>query len=494
MTEEKFMLKLNNFINGNFVSPVDDVYMNNYNPSTGEVYSMVPDSSDKDVELAVEAASKALAGWSAKSPAERSVYLYRIADLIEKHIGHLSEAESKDQGKTIKTARTVDIPRSAANFRFYAGQILYTTEPSSAHHVMGQEYLNYTIRAPVGVCGLISPWNLPLYLLTWKIAPAIALGNTCVCKPSEITPMTAFILCDILNEAGLPPGVVNMVFGTGPRAGSALVQHPKVPCISFTGGTKTGEVITKLSSPYHKKLSLELGGKNPAIVFDDCNFEECVEVLVRSSFSNQGEICLCNSRIFVQDTVYERFVEKFVERVKQLKVGDPADETCDMGALISEDHLKKIEYYVDLAKQEGGRIMCGGQRAQVGDADSKFRKGYFYQPTVIVDCKPDSRTMQEEIFGPVVGIYHFSTEQQALSYANDIQYGLSSSVWTKDLDKAHRVAAKVECGICWVNCWMVRDLKTPFGGSKASGVGREGGLHSVEFYTECKNICIKLGK
>ncbi|EFA81494.1 aldehyde dehydrogenase [Heterostelium album PN500] len=483
-------LNLTNFINGEFVEPLSKAYVNNYNPSTGEVYSYVPDSNAEDVDNAVKAAKKAFPAWRSKTFLERSAILNKIADGIEARLQEFAEAESRDQGKPVQLAKSLDIPRAAYNFRFFAGYILYLEEKTYMTDTPVRA-LNYTVRSPLGVAGLISPWNLPLYLLTWKIAPAIAFGNTCVCKPSEITSYTAWLLCQVMKDVGVPAGVVNIVFGTGPNAGSALVSHPSVPLVSFTGGTKTGEVITKLAAPLNKKLSLELGGKNPSLVFDDCNLEECVTTSVRSSFNNQGEICLCNSRIYVQSTIYQQFVSKFVEKAKNWKVGDPAAQGTDMGALVSAEHLAKIEYYVNLAREEGGKIELGGKRAVIGEENSPLRNGYFYEPTIITGLSPQSRVMKEEIFGPVVTICPFDTEEQALEYANDNQYGLSSSLWTQNLNRAHNVAARIEAGIVWVNCWMIRDLRTPFGGQKASGVGREGGEFSYDCYTELKTVCIK---
>ncbi|GAM17242.1 hypothetical protein SAMD00019534_004170, partial [Acytostelium subglobosum LB1] len=489
MDSDKDIQRLTNFVNGEFVAPSSGKYIDNYNPSTGQIYTLVPDSNEADVNSAVSAAKNAFPMWKAKTNQERSAILNKIADGIEARLQEFAEAESRDQGKPVNLAATLDIPRAASNFRFYAGYILFHNEQT--YH-QDNVALNYTKRSPLGVAALISPWNLPLYLLTWKIAPAIAVGNTCVCKPSEITSYTAFLLCQVLVSAGVPAGVVNIIFGNGLNAGTALVTHPNVPLISFTGGTKTGETIARLAAPMFKKLSLELGGKNPSLVFDDCDLEECLTVSVASSFNNQGEICLCNSRIFVQDTIYEEFVRRFVEKVKLWTVGDPKSKDTKCGALVSKEHLAKIEYYVDLAKQEGGKIEIGGQRAVVGEEGSPLRNGYFYPPTVITGLGNKSRVMQEEIFGPVVTICPFKDEKQALEFANDIQYGLSSSLWTLNTKRAHRVAEQIEAGIVWVNCWMVRDLRTPFGGVKASGVGREGGEHSIDFYTEQKNICLKL--
>ncbi|EGG20337.1 aldehyde dehydrogenase [Cavenderia fasciculata] len=479
--------KIRNFINGEYRDPIDLKYLDNYNPSIGKVYSLVPDSNKKDIDLAVEAAKKAFPTWSRTTVKERSAVLTRIANCLEKRLEEFVIAESRDQGKPQQLARGLDIPRCVDNFRFFGGLILYEKENAYMQDTPIRA-INYTHKRPVGVCGLISPWNLPLYLLTWKIAPAIAVGNTCVCKPSEITPYTAYLLGQVLNEAGVPPGVVNIVFGNGPNAGSALVEHKDVPLISFTGGTVTGERIAKMAPL--KKMSLELGGKNPAVIFEDCNWEETLSTSVRSSFNNQGEICLCNSRIYVQQSIYDRFVKEFVERSKKWIVGDPTCPNTNMGALVSKEHLAKIEYYVELARQEGGKIELGGQRSHVTWGD-QYKDGYFYQPTIITGLANNSRVIMEEIFGPVVTITPFKDEAEAVELANSVQYGLSSSVWTQDITRAHRIAEQIQSGIVWINCWMIRDLRTPFGGQKQSGIGREGGEYSIDFYTEIKNNTIR---
>jgi len=382
-------------------------------------------------------------------------------------------------------AKTVDIPRVCANFRFFAGAILHHQENATD---MDGIATNYTIRTPVGVAGLISPWNLPLYLLTWKHAPALAVGCSVVCKPSEFASATSWMLCSILNEAGVPPGVVNMIFGTGPSCGKLLVQHPDVPLISFTGGTATGEHIIRDSAPQYKKLYLELGGKNPNIIFDDANLEECVATTIRSSFSNQGEICLCGSRILVQEGIYEKFLKLFVEKTKQLVVGDPKDPKTNVGALVSKEHREKVEYFIALGKEEGGTIVCGGNRPHVSE---ELKNGYYLNPTIITGLSPKCRTQQEEIFGPVVGITTFKTEEEAIEIANCVKYGLAATLWTENIGRAHRVAQEIESGTVWVNCWMVRDLRVPFGGVKHSGLGRASGEASIDFYTEQKNVCIK---
>ncbi len=476
------MKRLQNYINGKLSEPISQKYLDNLDPSSGRAYSLLPDSDGRDVEQAVNAARAAFSDWAATEAEERCLIMLRIADLIERDLEMLAGAESIDNGKPVTLARSVDIPRAAANFRFYATAAMHMANES--HDTIGRNAINYTLRRPLGIVGCISPWNLPLYLFTWKVAPALAAGCTVVAKPSEITPMTAYLLSKLAIEAELPPGVLNIVHGTGPKVGSAIVAHPDTKAISFTGGTKTGEEIARVAAPMFKKLSLELGGKNPNIIFADCNYDEMIATSVRSSFSNQGEICLCGSRIFVERPIYERFRNDLVESVKALKVGDPADEATDVGAIVSKQHLEKIMSYIELAKTEGGTILCGGQAAA-------GTTGFFIEPTVIEGLPFDCRTNQEEIFGPVVTIMPFDTEDEVLRYANSVRYGLSATVWTENLSRAHRVAAALESGIVWINCWLLRDLRTPFGGVKDSGVGREGGFEAVRFFTEEKNICIK---
>uniref|UniRef100_A0A672N8A5 2-aminomuconic semialdehyde dehydrogenase n=1 Tax=Sinocyclocheilus grahami TaxID=75366 RepID=A0A672N8A5_SINGR len=479
-------LVLENYIGGKFV-PCSKL-IDSFNPSTGEVYCKVPDSGPEEVDAAVTAAKKAFPDWSAKSPAERSKVLNKLADLIEAGLEEFAQAESKDQGKTITFARNVDIPRSAENFRFFASSVLHHTNDCSQMDHMG--CLNYTVRCPVGVAGLISPWNLPLYLLTWKIAPAVATGNTVVAKPSEMTSVTAWMMCQLLEEAGFPPGVVNIVFGTGPRAGDALVSHPDVPLISFTGSTATARLITERSAPYCKKLSLELGGKNPAIIFADADMEQCISTTVRSSFSNQGEICLCTSRIFVERSIYPEFLARFVETARRWKTGVPSDPSNDNGALISKEHLQKVKGYVALALTEGAQVHCGEDVDKL-ILPQQNAGGYFMLPTIISGVKDSSALMQEEIFGPVTCVTPFDEEEEVISRANGVRYGLSATVWSRDVGRVHRVARKLQAGLVWTNCWLVRDLNLPFGGMKNSGIGREGGKDSYHFFTEVKSITIK---
>jgi aminomuconate-semialdehyde/2-hydroxymuconate-6-semialdehyde dehydrogenase len=480
------MEKISNYINGKLVAPKSGNYLDNINPAEGKVYSLIPDSDKDDVDVATEAALSAFEMWSTMAVEKRADILLKIADLIDRDLDQLALAESIDNGKPVKLARSVDIPRASANMRFYATAGIHF---ASEAHVTGVEAVNYTLRTPVGVAGCISPWNLPLYLFTWKIAPALAAGCTVVAKPSEVTPMTAYLFSKLCIEAGLPDGVLNIIHGLGGKAGQAIIEHPSIPAISFTGGTVTGKKIASVAAPMFKKLSLELGGKNPNIIFADCDFDQAIQTTVLSSFSNQGEICLCGSRIFVERPIYEKFVQAFTAKVKALKIGDPLDETTKVGALVSEAHMKKVLSYIDLAKQEGGEVVHGGKQVSIG---GRCSNGYFVEPTIITGLKCDCRTNQEEIFGPVVTIMPFDDEDEVITYANSTTYGLSATIWTENLKKAHRVSAKVKSGIIWVNCWLFRDLRTPFGGMKQSGVGREGGWDALKFFTETRNVCIKL--
>lgn len=480
------MEKIRNYINGELVAPISNQYLDNNNPAIGEVYSLAPDSGERDVAKAVAAAEKAFPEWSITLAEQRSKILLRIADLIDQRGNELALAESIDTGKPLKLAKSLDIPRASANFRFFATAILHF---ASEAHPMEDRAINYTLRNPLGVVGCISPWNLPLYLFTWKIAPALAAGNCVIGKPSELTPMTAFMLSEICIEAGLPPGVLNIVHGYGNKTGAAITAHPKISAISFTGGTKTGAEIAKTAAPMFKKLSLELGGKNPTIIFADCNYAEMLQTTLRSSFSNQGQICLCGSRIFVERKLYQKFKDDFIAETRKLKVSDPLLEASDLGAVVSSQHRKKILSYITIAKEEGGTVLCGGRQITI---EGRCKNGWFVEPTIIENLPYDCRTNQEEIFGPVVTIMPFGTEDEALHYANSTQYGLASILWTEDLTRAHRIAGKIQLGIVWINCWMLRDLRTPFGGMKNSGVGREGGWEALRFFTEAKNVCVKL--
>lgn len=480
------MKRILNYINGELVEPLAGQHLDNYNPATGQVYGTIPDSDSDDVANATEAAKAAFEGWSSTPVEERSRIMLRIADLIDENHEKLALAESTDNGKPLKLARRVDIPRASANFRFFATGILHFASES---HLMDGVAINYTTRTPIGVAGCISPWNLPLYLFTWKIAPALAAGNTVVAKPSEITPMTAFLLSELCIEAGLPKGVLNIVHGLGPKVGQAIVEHIDIPLISFTGGTATGKRIAATAAPMFKKLSLELGGKNPNIIFADCDFEQALRTSVHSSFANQGQICLCGSRIFIERSIYDRFKDAFVEKVKRLRVGNPMDENSSLGAVVSKSHMEKVLSYVELAKEEGGNVLAGGNQVVL---EGEQADGYYIEPTVIEGLDYQCRTNQEEIFGPVVTLTPFDSEEEALMMANSTEYGLAATVWTQDVTRAHRVSHQLKSGIVWVNCWLLRDLRTPFGGVKKSGVGREGGWEALRFFTEARNVCIKL--
>jgi aminomuconate-semialdehyde/2-hydroxymuconate-6-semialdehyde dehydrogenase len=484
-TVQTELFQIPNFIGGEFTAPVGGKYLDNIEPATGKTYSQVANSDGRDVDLAVAAAEKAFPDWSRTDAAERSRLLLRIADLIERNLEKLARAESIDTGKPLTLACTLDIPRAASNFRFFATAILHT---ESEAHITDRIAFNYTLRQARGVAGLISPWNLPLYLLSWKIAPAIAVGNTAVAKPSELTPMTAYLLCEICREADLPNGVLNVVQGTGPNVGAAITAHPKINTISFTGGTVTGRKVAEAGAPLFKKVSLELGGKNPNIIFADADLDAAIAGSVRSSFANQGQVCLCGSRVFVERPAYDQFIGRFVDKTANLRMGDPLDEKTEQGAIVSKMQLDKVKFYIDLARKEGGKIILGGGTPD--KINERCMGGYFLQPTIITGLPVACRTNREEIFGPVVTITPFDTEEEVIGYANDCDYGLASSVWTQNLSRAHRVAEQIHTGTVWINCWLLRDLRVPFGGMKQSGVGREGGEEALRFFTEPKNVCI----
>ncbi len=478
-------MNIKNYINGTYQNPLSKDWLDNYDPAVGEVYGKIPNSDAQDVEEATAFAKAAFPAWSNTTLEKRSRILFKIAEGIESQLEKLAAAESRDNGKPLSLAMSVDIPRAASNFRFFANAI--TQFASESHESTGTNTINFTLRKPIGVVGCISPWNLPLYLFTWKIAPAIAAGNCVIAKPSEVTPMTAYLLGEICRSAGLPAGVLNIVHGLGNTTGQAILDHADIKAISFTGGTKTGEHIARTCAPMFKKLSLELGGKNPNLIFADCNYEEMLTTTLRSSFANQGQICLCGSRIFVEKSIYEKFKRDFITRVEELVVAHPAQENANLGALVSQSHLEKVEDYIKNAEYYGGKVLSGGKRVNVDGYD----KGYYLQPTVIEVSSNDCKLNQEEIFGPVVTIMPFDTDEEALSLANGTKYGLSATVWTQNLDRAMRLGNTLEAGIVWINTWMNRDLRTPFGGIKASGVGREGGFEALRFFTEAKNVCIK---
>ncbi|MBL7545389.1 MAG: aldehyde dehydrogenase [Bdellovibrionaceae bacterium] len=475
------MEKILNYINGEWLAPVQGQYLPNKNPSTGETYSLVPDSDAEDAERAITAAYGAFKSWSQTTVRQRSDLLRKLAELIKENATKLAHDESMDNGKPLRLASEVDIPRSELNFRFFADMAIslhgeaYRSDPNT---------VSYTEYAPLGPVVCISPWNLPLYLLTWKIAPALAAGCTVVAKPSEITPMTAYRLSQLVAQAGFPKGVINFLHGRGASLGEKLATDARVKAISFTGSTQTGRIISGMASPHFKKLALEMGGKNPVLIFQDAEYEKTLNTVVRSSFSNQGQICLCGSRIFIQRPLYDQFKNDFVERVARLKVGDPGDEASDLGAVVSEDHQKKILSYIQKAKDEGGVILTGGEKLSLGS-------GYYVAPTVIENLRWDSCVNQDEIFGPVVTLTPFESEEHVVSMANSTRYGLAASVWTTNIQCAQRMVRGLDVGIVWVNTWMNRDLRTPFGGVKESGYGREGGLEALKFFSEVKTICVE---
>ena len=479
------MKSIKNYINGKLIEPSTGKYIDNHNPATGQVYSLIPDSDEHDVDMAIQAAKDAFSSWASLTANQRADWLEKIANRISERQEELALAESIDNGKPLWLAKSVDIPRASQNFKFYSTAIRHFS--SESHHT-AEGIINYTLRKPVGVAACISPWNLPLYLFSWKIAPAMAAGNTVVAKPSEITPMTAYLLSEICEEINLPAGVLNIVHGLGSTTGNSIISSDEIDLVSFTGGTATGAHIAKIVAPKFKKMSLELGGKNPNIIFDDCDFDKMLKTTLNSSFANQGQICLCGSRILIQRGIYEKFKTAFVEQVNNLKVGNPLEDDSKMGAIVSKPHYEKILSYIDIAKSEGGNILSGGAPVKM---EGENENGWFIRPTVIEGLDQTCRTNQEEIFGPVVTIQPFDTEEEALALANSTGYGLASTVWTSDLHKAHRVSEHIKSGIVWVNCWLVRDLRTPFGGMKNSGVGREGGWEALKFFTEPKNVCIK---
>ena len=477
---------LENFIDGNFIGPLSGKFLDNVDPATGEIVGQIPNSNDKDIEVAVSAAQKAFVTWSVVSAEKKFIILNKIAELIEENQEAFALAETNDNGKPLWLSMQVDIPRASSNFRFFATAIMHF---STEAHAMEDKAINYTLRKPVGIVGCISPWNLPLYLFTWKIAPALAAGNCVIAKPSEVTPVTAYLLGKICKEAGLPDGVLNIIHGDGKSCGEAIVKHPKIKAISFTGSTRAGEQIATIAAPMFKKLSLELGGKNPNIIFADCNWEKMLTETIRSSFGNQGQICLCGSRVLIEQSVYEKFKKDFIERVKYLNIGDPLLPDSKQGAIVSELHYNKILNCIEIAKQEGGKILLGGSAVKL---EGRCANGYFIEPTIIEGLNQQCKTNQEEIFGPVITIQPFDTEEEALELANATQYGLAATLWTQDISRANRMAAKVESGIVWINCWLVRDLRTGFGGVKNSGVGREGGWEALKFFTEMKNVCLEM--
>jgi aminomuconate-semialdehyde/2-hydroxymuconate-6-semialdehyde dehydrogenase len=479
-------LYLENFIGGDLMAPQSGNYMENIDPATGTLFNYVPDSNEQDIQIAVDAAKNAFLQWSRTSAEERFIILNRIAAIIEANANELALAETTDNGKPLWLSKKVDIPRASSNFRFFATGIMHFAAES---HTMEDKAINYTLRQPVGIVGCISPWNLPLYLFTWKIAPAIAAGNCVIAKPSEVTPVSAYLLSKICREAGLPAGVLNIVHGKGDQAGEAIIKHPAIKAISFTGSTRAGRKIASIAAPMFKKLSLELGGKNPNIIFADCDWDKMMKTTIQSSFSNQGQICLCGSRIIIEESIYDQFKKEFIERVKQLRIGDPLDDNSKQGAIVSRQHFEKIVNAIETAKNEGGTILCGGKQVR---PSGRCENGLFIEPTVIEGLGPNCVTNMEEIFGPVVTLQKFKTPEEAIALANACSYGLSATIWTQDIATANKAAMQLEAGIIWINCWLLRDLRTPFGGVKNSGVGREGGWEAFRFFTEAKNVCLEL--
>ncbi|MFU8895285.1 MAG: aldehyde dehydrogenase [Gammaproteobacteria bacterium] len=478
-------LEVYNYIDGRLQPPSGDDWLELYEPATGQACGRVADSSAADLQQAIAAARLAQPEWRRAGSAVRAGWLNALADLVESRAEQLAEAESTDTGKPLSLARNADIPRVAANLRFFAAA---ATQFASESHPMGDAGVNFTLREPLGVVGCISPWNLPLYLLSWKIAPALAAGNCVIAKPSELAPVTAGLLAELCIEAGLPPGVLNMLHGQGAGIGQQLVADPAIRAISFTGGTRTGASIAQAVAPSFRKVSLELGGKNPTIVFADCDFERTLEGVLRAAFTNQGQVCMCGSRILVEAPLYERFRDALVQRVRAMRVGDPHDPATEQGALISAQHRQKVLDHIAVAQAEGGRLLCGGEAFT--PPGERCRDGWFVSPALFENLSPECRTNQEEIFGPVATLAPFKDEDDAVALANGVSYGLATSIWGRDIGRCHRVAARVEAGMVWVNCWMVRDLRTPLGGMKNSGLGREGGFEAMRFFTEAKNVCV----
>ena len=477
-------LQIKNFIEGKFVPPLDGDYLDNYNPATGTITSRIANSTSKDVELAVHAAQNSRHYWADLPRHERVDWLRKIARALELRKDEIASIESMDTGKPISLAQRIDAARSISNFEFFADH----TENLLDLEFKMADATNYVIRKPIGIVGLITPWNLPLYLLTWKIAPALVMGNTIVAKPSELTPLTANLLCEVLVSIKFPPGVINIVHGLGPGAGQAILEHPDIKAISFTGGTSTGKIVAKTAAPMFKKLSLELGGKNATIILDDADLPSAAQGAARAAFTNSGQVCLCGSRILVDTKIYDEFMSLFINEVTAMKIGNPTEQDTDIGSVISLEHMEKVLSYIELAKQEGGKIVSGGERLNLPEPNSN---GAFIAPTVVTKLSIDSRCATEEIFGPVASVHPFTGDDEAVKMANKTEYGLAGSIWTSDLTRGRSVAKRVESGILWVNTWLHRDLRTPFGGVKNSGVGREGGDWSLDFFSDLTNICVK---
>ena len=476
------MINIQNYINGDFKSSINNQTINDLNPATGELIATIPKSDFNDIQLAVEAAENAFPSWSKLTLNERAKWLMKIADELENRFDEIAKLESRDTGKPISLAKKVDANRSVNNFRFFANLVDGIQDSKFGM----DDAMNTVIRKPVGIAGLITPWNLPLYLLSWKVAPALIMGNCVIAKPSELTPLTANLLAEVVDHVGLPKGVFNIIQGYGNECGQSLVEHPKINLISFTGGTETGKIVAKTAAPMFKKLSLELGGKNATLILEDADFISNIENIARSAFLNQGQVCLCGSRILVHESIYNSFLEHFLKCVSSMKIGDPSHEDTQLGSLISIEHRKKVESYINLAIKEGGEILHGGKHPKL---EERFSKGAFLEPTVIDGLDFNSKTSTEEIFGPVVTIHKYKEIEEAIKIANCTKYGLAASIWTQDTKVGENIAKKLDTGMVWINCWLHRDLRVPFGGVKSSGVGREGGFYSLDFFTELQNIC-----
>ena len=478
------MIEIKNYINGELFTSANKNYLKIFNPSIGKVYAKCPNSSKKDLDKAIKSAELSFTEWSSLTQSNRSEFLFKIADIIEKNLEEFARAESTDNGKPYKLSESLDIPRAIKNLRFFADLANNLTIKSFKK----KNIISKILRQPLGIVGTISPWNLPLYLFTWKVAPALVVGNCVIAKPSEITPYTAFLFSKICIEAKLPKGVLNILHGDGKIIGKKIVSHKKIKAISFTGGTKTGMEIAKVAAENLKKISLEMGGKNPIIVFDDCNYNKMLASIIKSSFLNQGQICLSGSRIYIQDKIYEKFKKDFLSEIKKLIIGNPFNGKTNQGAIIPLEHLNKILKYINRAKKDGGKIIIGGEIPRI---NGECSGGWYFSPTVIENLSQNSILNKEEIFGPVVTLNKFKDEDEAIKMANHSDYGLASVIWTEDMNRADKLAEVIESGLVWINCWLERDLRTPFGGIKKSGFGKEGGKYILDFFTEPKNICRK---